>query len=78
MTLKFWTRPKSGEFVVGVPDLEFARTTVRILMSYSWHLELHKHKDFQPMYVVEALDEDGKPTVVEEKTLEPAPPWARR
>lgn len=77
MTLRFWTRQKHGEYVVGVPDIEYARAIVRVLLGFCWHLELHKHNDFRPMYAVEAPDEDGRPSIVEEKELEPLPPWER-
>jgi hypothetical protein len=54
---------------------ELAPAMVRILLYYSWHLEMHKKNDFHPMYVLETLDEDGRRVVVEEKTLERLPPW---
>jgi hypothetical protein len=77
MTLRFWSRRKQGEYAVGVPNAEYARALVRVLMGYCWHLDMHKHKDFQPMYVIEVTDEDGAPAVLEEKELEKLPPWLR-
>ena len=77
MTLRFWTRRRHGEYAVEVTDIEYAEAILRLLMSFCWHLEMHKHKDFRPLYAIEGIGEDGEPVVLEEEELEPLPPWER-